>query len=163
MEVTCEPHPAVQWVQNRHGGGESGSETIWSLILWRLWLCQIISSPVISLTSGDFKYCIFFPWRKIVWFLSRALSHAGARSAVLTVWLRRIAKFSLAAKPVQNSAFQQNALSTVLSGTPANCKISVCVWNYYCVFSNIGIPLVELLTIARAFKQNNRGNFALKM
>lgn len=43
----------------------------------------------------------------------------------MTVWLRRIAKSSLLAKPVQNSAFQQNALSKVPSGTPANCKMSV--------------------------------------
>ncbi|XP_059705001.1 tumor necrosis factor receptor superfamily member 26-like isoform X1 [Haemorhous mexicanus] len=41
----------------------------------------------------------------------------------MTAWLRRIAKSSLAAKPVQNSAFQQTALSNVPHGTPANCKV----------------------------------------
>lgn len=65
-----------------------------------------------------------------MWFLSRALSCAGAGSlmevgTVMTAWLRRIAKSSLTAEPVQNSAFQQTALSNVPSGTPGNCKIRV--------------------------------------
>lgn len=63
-----------------------------------------------SLISGYFKYFLFFPQKKIVEnsvVSEQGTVPCGSWKCHMTMWLRGLAKSSLAAKPVQNSAFLQ--------------------------------------------------------